>query len=105
LNETRKRNDSLFELATYLIGSARDCLEEPLIYGPLRMIIGVEKMIEIGKQDPSLHDDFLESMRDAISKETLAVMSDREAFAKVLDDLLLEFSDEMKRRMLEKQKV
>ena len=77
--------------ATYLIGSARDCLEEPLIYGPLRMIIGVEKIIEMGKNDSSLRDEFLEVHRDEIAKETLAVMSDREKFRKVLDDSPLGF--------------
>jgi hypothetical protein len=91
-------SEALFDLATYLIGSARDCLEEPLIYGPLRMIVGVQKIIEIAKLEPSLHDEFLESKLDPISKEVLAVMSDREAFSKALDDLLLAFSDEMKRR-------
>ena len=95
-----KKNDALFELATYLIASARDCLEEPLIYGPLRMIVGVEKIIEMGGLDPSLHDEFLESKRGSIAKETLAVMSDREAFSKTLDDILLAFSDEMRKRAL-----
>ena len=94
------RNDALFELATYLIASARDCLEEPLIYGPLRLIVGVEKIIEMGRLDPSLHDKFLESSHRTIAKETLAVMSDREAFSKSLDEILLSFSDEMRRRMI-----
>ena len=66
------KNDALFELATYLIASARDCLEEPLIYGPLRMIVGVEKIIEMGGLDPSLRDEFLESKRGTIAKETLS---------------------------------
>jgi hypothetical protein len=95
-----KRNDALFELATYLIASARDCLEEPLIYGPLRMIVGVEKIIEMGKLDPSFRDEFLEAKRGTIAKETLAVMSDRKAFSKTLDEILLAFSDEMRKRTI-----
>jgi len=96
-NQAKK--EALFDLAIYLIASARDCLEEPLIYGPLRMIIGVEKIIEMSDIDFSLRDAFLEAKRDAISKETFAVMSDREKFRKVLDDLLLAFSDEMRSRL------
>jgi len=92
------KNDALFELAAYLIASARDCLEEPQIYGPLRLIVGVEKIIEMGKLDPTLYDEFLESKKETITKETLAVMSNREAFSKMLDDILLSFSEEMKRR-------
>ncbi len=94
------KNDALFELATYLIASARDCLEEPQIYGPLRMIVGVEKIIEMGKLDPSLRDEFLEAKRGTIAKETLAVMSDRKAFSRTLDEILLAFSDEMSRRKI-----
>lgn len=93
------REDALFDLAIYLIASARDCLEEPLIYGPLRMIIGVEKIIEMGKLDPSMRDRFLESKGETIARETLAVMSDREKFRKTLDDILLAFSDEAKKRL------
>jgi hypothetical protein len=93
-------NDALFELATYLIASARDCLEEPLIYGPLRMIVGVEKIIEMGRLDPSLQDEFLEAKRGSIAKQTLSVMSDRKEFSRMLDEILLSFSDEMRRRTL-----
>ena len=92
------KNDALFELAAYLIASARDCLEEPQIYGPLRLIVGVEKIIEMGKLDPTLYDEFLEGKKASITKETLAVMSDREKFSKMLDEMLISFSDEMKRR-------
>jgi len=92
------KNDALFELAAYLIASARDCLEEPQIYGPLRLIGGVEKIIEMGKLDPSFYDEFLETKRESMTRETLAVMSDRQAFSKMLDDILLAFSEEMKRR-------
>jgi len=92
------KNDALFELAAYLIASARDCLEEPQIYGPLRLIGGVKKIIEMGKLDPSFYDEFLETKRESMTKETLAVMSDRQAFSKMLDDILLAFSEEMKRR-------
>ena len=95
-----QKNDALFELAAYLIASARDCLEEPQIYGPLRLIVGVEKIIEMGKLDPSFYDEFLESRRESVTKETLAVMSDRQAFSKMLDDILLAFSDEMKKRAI-----
>jgi hypothetical protein len=100
-----KTKDALFELATYLVGSARDCLEEPAIYGPLRMIVGVQKIIEIGRSEPSLRDEFLESKYEALGGEVLAVMSDRASFSNALDELLLAFADEMKKRTVEKGKA
>ena len=33
-------DERLFEHVLYLVASARDCLDEPLIYGPFRMIEG-----------------------------------------------------------------
>ncbi len=62
-------DDRLFEHAVYLVASARDCLDEPLIYGPFRMIEGVSRLI-----------------------------GDRDRFAAWLDELLRQFAAEAKRR-------
>lgn len=94
----RKLDYDVFDLATYLVASARDCVDEPLIYGPLRMLEGVNRMIQMGEGDPRFRDDFLSKMRARVSTDILKVMSDREKFKKALDDLLLEFADELKRR-------
>jgi hypothetical protein len=100
----RRRLDyDVFDLATYLVASARDCLEEPLIYGPLRMLEGVNRIILMGERDQRFHDDFLLKMRTRVSTDILKVMSDREKFEKALDDLLLEFADELKRRTVGKR--
>lgn len=88
----------LFDLATYLVASARDCVDEPLIYGPLRMLDGVNKIVQITECDPRFRDSFLSKMGPRISADVLKVMSDREKFKKALDDLLLEFTDELERR-------
>jgi len=98
----RKLDYDVFDLATYLVASARDCLDEPLIYGPLRMLEGVNKMIQLGEKDPRFRDRFLSTMQVRVSSDILKVMSDREKFKKALDDLLLEFADELKRRTIRK---
>ena len=51
-----------FETALYLVASARDCLDEPLIYGPFRMIEGVSRMLE-----GQASDGFLTEMKAAFS--------------------------------------
>jgi hypothetical protein len=96
---TRRKPDyDIFDLATYLVASARDCVDEPLIYGPLRMLEGVNKIIQMGEEDPRFHDEFLSKMGGGVSDEILKVMSDRDEFRKALDRLLLEFQAELKRR-------
>jgi hypothetical protein len=99
----QKTRDAIFELATYLIASARDCLEEPAIYGPLRMVVGVQKIIEMESLNSQLRDEFLKSHEETLGQEVLAVMSDREAFSNALDKLLLAFSDEMNDRLTQEK--
>ena len=92
----------IFDFATYLVASARDCLDEPLIYGPLRMLEGVNRIIQMGDEDPKFHDAFLAKKGGGVSKDILKVMSDRDEFRKALDGLLLEFAEELKRRTVRK---
>ncbi len=82
-----------FETALYLVASARDCLDEPLIYGPFRMIEGVSRMLE-----GQTGDSFLKEMKAAIDREKYNVMADRASFARWLDDLLRAFAAEAGRR-------
>jgi Family of unknown function (DUF6092) len=86
-------DDRLFEHAVYLVASARDCLDEPLIYGPFRMIEGVSRLIEVFPDD-----SFLDEAKGRIDSEKYEVMGDRDRFAAWLDELLRQFAAEAKRR-------
>jgi hypothetical protein len=86
-------DDRLFEHVLYLVASARDCLDEPLIYGPFRMIEGVSRLIEAFPDDA-----FLDEAKGRIDTEKLEVMADRDRFATWLDELLRQFAAESKRR-------
>jgi hypothetical protein len=86
-------SDPLFDHTLYLVASARDCLDEPLIYAPLRLIEGVSRLIE------ALPDDaFLQEQKQVIDREKWQVMGDRDRFAQWLDELLRQFAAEAKRR-------
>jgi hypothetical protein len=88
-------SEPLFEHALYLVASARDCLDEPLIYGPFRMIEGVSRLIESCPED-----EFLRAQKDVIDREKYEVMADRDRFAAWLDEILRQFAAESKRRNL-----
>ena len=79
----------------YLVASARDCLDEPPIYGPFRLVDGVSRLAAALPDDP-----FVQSIRDEIEREKVQVMGDRERFAAWLDDLLRRVAAEAKRRNL-----
>src|SRR5437588_365817 len=76
-----------------LAARARDCLGEPVIDGPVRMIEGVSRMLE-----GQASDGFLTEMKAAIDREKYSVMADRAAFARWVDDLLRDFAAEAGRR-------
>jgi hypothetical protein len=89
-------SERLFEHVVYLVASARDCLDEPLIYGPLRLVEGVSRVIEALPED-----EFLQEQKRVIDSEKWEVMGDRDRFAAWLDELLRQFAAETKRRNLE----
>ena len=86
--------DDRFRLALYLVASARDCLDEPLVYGPFRMIEGVSRLLS----DCAPLDGFLAEMKAQIDRQKYDVMADREAFGRWLDELLARFGAEAARR-------
>jgi len=86
--------DDRFRMALYLVASARDCLDEPLVYGPFRMIEGVSRLLS----DRAPADGFLAEMKAQIDQQKYNVMADREAFARWLDELLARFGAEAARR-------
>jgi len=83
-----------FRMALYLVASARDCLDEPLVYGPFRMIEGVSRLLS----DRAPADAFLTEMNAQIDQQKYNVMADREAFGRWLDELLARFAAEAARR-------
>src|SRR5262249_26823173 len=83
-----------FRMALYLVASARDCLDEPLIYGPFRMIERVSRLLSA--RAPA--DGFLAEMKAQIDQQKYNVMADRDAFGHWLDQLLARFGAEAARR-------
>jgi Family of unknown function (DUF6092) len=94
---TDERAKADFELALYLVAAARDCLDEPLLYGPFRMVEGVSKLLARAGGD-----EFLARAKVTIDSEKYKVMGERERFAAWLDELLRDFAAEAKRRNLDR---
>jgi hypothetical protein len=90
------RNDAAFRLATFLVTAARDVIDEPAIYGPLRMLDAIDRLIV-----DQFGDDFLHEMQPRLAEDKYKVMSDRDAFVAALDGLAEAFALEAKRRNLD----
>jgi len=88
--------NNFFDLLSFLIVSARNCVEEPKLYGPFRLIDGASKLIEI-LEGEGLADEFLLKLRKKIEDKKYSVMSSKDEFTEFLDDLTLDFADELKK--------
>jgi hypothetical protein len=83
-----------FDVAVWLVSCARRCVEEPLIYAPLRMVDAVSRLA-VG-----VADEFLLEAKTQIDREKWKVIDDREGFIVWLDELARCFAAEAKRRNL-----
>ncbi len=93
--EAEELNNEFFALLAFLVVSARNCVEEPKLYGPLRLIDGASRLIEI-LEKAGIEDPFFQEVKEKIDQNKYTVMSNRNQFVQFLDDLTKDFSKEMK---------
>lgn len=88
--------DEHFKLLTFLIVSARGCVDEPPLYGPLRLIDAAEKLIEL-MDKMGKADDRLKDIMKTIRERKFSVIKDETEFVKLLDELVLGVSKIIKK--------
>ncbi len=79
-------NDKHFQLLAFLITSARGCIDEPKLYGPLRLLDAATKLIEIMEEEGKCDEDILK-LKELIEESIDTLMYDEEAFIESLDEL------------------
>lgn len=84
-----------FSLLAFLITAARNCVEEPKLYGPFRLVDGASRLIGI-LEEAHMADEFLMGVRRKIDDGKYSVMDDKDKFIKFLDDLVLAFADKLR---------
>jgi hypothetical protein len=83
--------DEHFKLLAFLITSARGCVDEPHLYGSLRLIDAASRLINIMKNEGKATDELLKIQKLIEEKKDL-VMYNEEEFIKLLDDLSRELA-------------
>jgi hypothetical protein len=98
-------NDFIFEYSAFLITSARGTLDEPHTYGALRLMDGITRLIDLYSKCPEIKPDkFVLGVSDEIqanlngTKSSTDLLKSEDRFAKFMDDLIIKFADEIKRR-------
>ena len=89
----------LFEVSLFLLTAARGCVDEPKMYGPLRLIDAISRLADVyTKTDKLKPDQFLLKAKEEIDANKYLVMASEEDFVAFIDRLILQFTDEMRRR-------
>ena len=82
-------NDNHFKLLSFLITSARGCVDEPPLYGSLRLVEAASRLIGImekAKTKERINEQII-SMRELIEEKKNMVMYNEEEFVAFLDEL------------------
>lgn len=90
----------IFELATFLVVSARSCLDDPPSYGPMRLTQALGRLVKLMEEVPGSHaDPFLRLVKEKVEKRDWLVTSvGIDGFTKFLDSLVSDFVQEAKAR-------
>jgi len=83
--------DDHFKLLAFLITSARGCIDEPHLYGPLRLIDAASRLIEIMEKEGKVTPEILR-LKELIEKNRYLVRYDEEKFVEFLDELSRELA-------------
>jgi len=88
--------DELFDLCVYLATSAEGLRDEPKDYGPLRLLEVLERLAAFAVKQ---HEDpFLREVADEVNEKKDLVMFDSAAFYQFIEQLVVKFAKEAKRR-------
>ena len=84
----KQLTDSFFEVAGFMVVSARGLMDEPASYGPFRLIDAASRLIAFLEQQ-DLSTEALTRLRDAIEEGKTSCMATPEEFRDFLDTLAI----------------
>jgi hypothetical protein len=87
-------------LFCFMTSSARGLVGEPVLYGPFRIVDSLEKILELLEKQDLLSDEFLKTEREKIVEKKLVVVIDEDEFVDFLDELVMDFTKELKKETL-----
>jgi hypothetical protein len=73
-----------YRLISYLVTSARGCVDEPKMYGPFRLVDASKRLIDL-LEARGLADDFLRQLRIRIDKIENMQLEDEKRFVESLE--------------------
>ena len=91
--------DQAYELITFLVTSARNCVDEPEYYGSFRLIDAADRLLGmILSNEGALDRDFYSQLHKEIDSQKLLIQSDEQAYADFLRHAAREVGRHLKAR-------
>ena len=81
----------IIKLFTYMVTSARGCIDEPKIYGPFRLIDSVSRLYNILKENNLIRSEEVSKIIEKIEGGKYSCMTDEKEFVTMLDDIIDDF--------------
>lgn len=81
----------IIKLFTYMITSARGCVDEPKIYGPFRLIDSISRLYIILKKNNLMESEEVSKIIEKIEEKKYSCMTDKKEFVTMLDDIIDDF--------------
>ncbi len=76
-----------FDLLCYMSSSARGLVDEPKLYGPLRLLESMERIIDVLESN-DMSNEFYTKLKEEIKENKYTVMQNEEEFVESIDRIV-----------------
>ncbi|MGM0405583.1 MAG: DUF6092 family protein [Thermoplasmatota archaeon] len=76
-----------FDLLCYMSSSAKGLVDEPKLYGPLRLLESMERIIDVLESN-DMSNEFYTKLKEEIKENKYTVMQDEEEFVESIDNIV-----------------
>lgn len=83
----------IIKIFSFMVSSARGCVDEPKIYGPFRLIDSISKLYSILKENNLIGKNDLSKIIEKIDRKKYIFMTDEKEFVFLLDEIIDDFAD------------
>lgn len=91
--------ENLYEMLAFLFSSAHLLVNEPHLYGTVRLLDAASRLMGFALDSRQLEDEqFLEELKDDLDERKFLLVTDENAYGEFLAELTLTIAREMKRR-------
>ncbi len=81
-----------FDLFCYMSSSARGLVDEPKLYGPLRLLETMERIIDVMEEN-DISNEFYSEIKQDIKENKYTVMQDEEEFVESVDEIVSKLAE------------